>query len=48
VFIDTWGLPGTIWCGLLFALLSLLTIGAKAMFYGGREECPNLSGASVA
>lgn len=48
VFIDTWGLPGTIWCGLLFALLSLLTIGAKAMFYGGREERPNLHGASVA
>ncbi|MDL5601479.1 MULTISPECIES: MFS transporter [unclassified Pseudomonas] len=48
VFIDTWGLPGTIWCGLLFALLSLLTIGARAMFYGGHQKRPDLRGASAA
>ncbi|UQS17413.1 MFS transporter [Pseudomonas sp. HS6] len=48
VFIDTWGLPGTIWCGLLFALLSLLTIGARAMFYGGHQKRPDLCGASAA
>jgi len=48
VFIDTWGLPGTIGCGLLFALLSLLTIGARAMFYGGHQKRPDLRGASAA
>ncbi|AXI61010.1 MFS transporter [Pseudomonas kribbensis] len=48
IFIDTWGLPGTIWCGLLFALLSLLTIGARAMFYGGHQKRPDLRGASAA
>ncbi|WP_242489280.1 MULTISPECIES: MFS transporter [unclassified Pseudomonas] len=48
VFIDTWGLPGTIWCGLLFAFLSLLTLGAKALLYGGAEAFAPMRGASAA
>lgn len=38
VFIDTYGLPGTLVCGLLFAGLSLLVIVAKAVLYGPRRS----------
>ncbi|MBC2379797.1 MFS transporter [Pseudomonas sp. WS 5106] len=38
VFIDTYGLPGTLVCGLLFAGLALLVIVAKAVLYGPRRS----------
>ena len=38
VFIDTYGLPGTLVCGLLFAGLSLLVIVVKAVLYGPRRS----------
>lgn len=38
VFIDTFGLPGTLICGLLFAGLALLVIVAKAVLYGPRRS----------
>lgn len=38
VFIDTYGLPGTLVCGLLFAGLSLLVIVVKAWRYGPRRS----------
>ncbi len=38
VFIDTYGLPGTLVCGLLFAGLSLLVIVIKAVLYGPRRS----------
>lgn len=38
VFIDTYGLPGTLVCGLLFAGLALLVIVAKALLYGPRRS----------
>ncbi len=38
VFIDTYGLPGTLVSGLLFAGLSLLVIVIKAVLYGPRRS----------
>ncbi len=34
LFIDAIGMPGTIWCGLLFATLSLIVIATKAALFG--------------
>lgn len=38
VFINTFGMTGTIGCGLLFAVLSLAVIALKAIFYGASAE----------
>lgn len=38
VFINTFGITGTIGCGLLFAVLSLAVIALKAIFYGASAE----------
>ncbi|WP_397453629.1 MFS transporter [Pseudomonas sp. NA-150] len=38
VFINGYGLKGTIWCGLLFAVLSFIAIAAKAVCYGSHSE----------
>jgi predicted MFS family arabinose efflux permease len=38
VFINAYGLPGTIGCGLLFAALSLIVIVAKAVLYSSGSE----------
>jgi len=38
LFINTFGMPGAIWCGLLFAVLSLAVIGLKAIFYGASSD----------
>lgn len=34
LFIDMAGMPATIWCGLLFAALSLLAVAVKTVLYG--------------
>ncbi|MFJ3483273.1 MFS transporter [Pseudomonas sp. NPDC090202] len=41
LFIEAYGLPGTIWCGLIFALLSLIVLGAKAVLYGAGADRSN-------
>lgn len=41
LFIEAYGLPGTIWCGLIFALLSLIVLGAKAVLYGAGVDRSN-------
>jgi len=38
LFINTFGMTGAIWCGLLFAILSLAVIALKAIFYGASAE----------
>ncbi|WP_261398071.1 MFS transporter [Pseudomonas sp. DR48] len=38
LFINTFGMTGAIWCGLLFAVLSLAVIALKAIFYGASAE----------
>jgi MFS transporter, DHA1 family, inner membrane transport protein len=38
LFINAYGLPGTIACGLLFAALSLIVIAVKAVLYGPGSE----------
>jgi DHA1 family inner membrane transport protein len=38
LFITAYGLPGTIWCGLVFALLSFIVLAAKAALYGGGSD----------
>lgn len=43
LFIEAYGLPGTIWCGLIFALLSLIVLGAKAVLYGAGADRGNRS-----
>ena len=43
VFIDAYGLPGAIWCGLIFGVLSFVVLGAKALLYGAGAE--RISGA---
>ena len=42
VFINAYGLPGTIWCGWLFAAASLLVIVAKAVAYRDKRQALNL------
>jgi DHA1 family inner membrane transport protein len=38
LFINTFGMTGAIWCGLLFAVLALAVIALKAIFYGASAE----------
>lgn len=38
LFIDAAGMPGVIWCGLIFAALSMVVIVAKAAMFGARAE----------
>lgn len=38
LFITAYGLPGTIWCGLIFAVLSFVVLGVKAALYGGGSD----------
>jgi DHA1 family inner membrane transport protein len=38
LFINAYGLPGTIWCGLIFAVLSFIVLGAKAVLYGAGSD----------
>lgn len=40
LFIDAMGLPGVIWCGLIFAVLALIAVAAKAAMYGAASERP--------
>ena len=40
IFIDTVGMRGAIWCGLLFAILSLIIIAAKAILFGRHAHRP--------
>jgi len=42
VFINAYGLPGTIWCGWLFVAASLLVIVAKAVAYRDKRQALNL------
>jgi len=37
LFINTFGMAGAVWCGLLFAALSLAVIGLKALFFASAE-----------
>ena len=38
LFINTFGMTGAIWCGVLFAVLSLAVIALKALFYGASAD----------
>jgi DHA1 family inner membrane transport protein len=38
LFITAYGLPGTIWCGLIFAVLSFIVLGVKAFLYGAGSD----------
>jgi predicted MFS family arabinose efflux permease len=38
LFITAYGLPGTIWCGLIFAVLSFIVLGVKAVLYGAGSD----------
>lgn len=47
LFIDAAGMPGTIWCGLIFATLSLVVIAVKAVMFGPHAtRLPRLKPAS--
>ncbi|KAB0494326.1 MFS transporter [Pseudomonas vancouverensis] len=38
LFIEAYGLPGTIWCGLICAVLAFIVLAVKAVLYGGGAE----------
>lgn len=38
LFIDAAGMPGAIWCGLLFAAITLAVIAVKAVLYGAHAQ----------
>ena len=38
MFIDAAGVPGVIWCGLIFAALSMVVIVAKVVMLGARAH----------